>query len=343
MFLLSQNKVRTAIVDGQEMLFFSGYSYLGMNQETAFIQLVKEGIDQHGLLFPSSRISNTQLSLYKEAEEYLSTLTNTAETVLFASGYAAGNAAVSLFSENIFYSPFCHPAIKQTETTNLSFEDWATNITGLLNHHSSNQSPAIIISDAVNPITAEVYNFNFLAQIQQPIICIIDDSHGIGLLGNNGAGSYLPRKENISYLITYSLSKALNLQGGAVSCTDKTLAAKLRQHNLYTTSTPMPPAMLHAFLRAKDLYADQRKKLSQNMLYLQQLLKHTPIHYHPQLPIFILPQHLDEAHFAKHNIIISSFAYPAIDGKKVNRIVVNALHTKEDLEKVGMACLEQKP
>jgi 8-amino-7-oxononanoate synthase len=340
MFQLTHTTGRTTIVDEKEFLFFSGYAYLGINHTPAFLQLIKEGIDTHGLLFPSSRISNTQLSLYAEAEQYLSALTNTNETVLFASGYAAGTAATSLFTENIFYSPYCHPAIKKTETVATSFAHWAESITTLLNQNSSNITPAIIVSDAVNPITAEVYDFSFLTQIQQPIICIIDDSHGIGLLGDNGSGSYLPRKENITYLITYSLSKALNLQGGAVSCTNKTLAAKLRQHTMYTTSTPMPPAMLYAFLQAKNIYNIQRKKLQENTAYLQQLLQHKPIQHNPQLPIFILPQHVDEAYFAKHNIIISSFAYPTVDGEKVNRIVVNALHTKEDLEQVAMACLQ---
>ena len=68
-FLLNATPGRTAVVNQQEYLFFSGYAYLGMHQVHAFIELIKEGIDTYGPLFPSSRISNTQLRLYETAEE----------------------------------------------------------------------------------------------------------------------------------------------------------------------------------------------------------------------------------------------------------------------------------
>jgi 7-keto-8-aminopelargonate synthetase-like enzyme len=57
---------RTALIKGKEYLFFSGYSYLGMQQVPEFAALVKEGIDKYGWLFPSSRISNTRLKFLKK-------------------------------------------------------------------------------------------------------------------------------------------------------------------------------------------------------------------------------------------------------------------------------------
>ncbi len=60
---------RTCMIDGKEFLFFSGYSYLGMNHVKKFKDFVKEGIDKYGILFPSSRISNTRLKLYEKFEK----------------------------------------------------------------------------------------------------------------------------------------------------------------------------------------------------------------------------------------------------------------------------------
>ena len=170
--------------------------------------------------------------------------------------------------------------------------------------------------------------------IQQNIICIIDDSHGIGLIGNNGAGvsSNLPRKENIEYIITYSLSKALNIQAGAISCTNKNTAEKIRKSSWYTAVTPPSPSMLFAFCNAASIYQQQREKLNNLQKEFQKLIVNKKeIRFHSELPVFILPEEMDENYFSNNNIIISSFGYPDPSGKKINRAVLNALHTQEDL------------
>ena len=227
MFTLTQTPGRTAFVNEKELLFFSGYSYLGMNHEPAFIGLLQQGIEMYGAIFPSSRISNTALDLYEKTESQLSSITQISNTVLLPSGFTAGKASIETIIEGskIFQAPFCHPAIRIGTNSNLSFSNWASETVRNINNNVYG-TPPVLLSDSVNQLTAEVYDFSFLNEIQQNIICIIDDSHGIGLIGNNGAGvsSNLPRKENIEYIITYSLSKALNIQAGAISCTNKNTA-----------------------------------------------------------------------------------------------------------------------
>ncbi len=336
MFSLHQTPGRTATVENKELLFFSGYSYLGMNQEPRFLQLLHEGIDLFGAVFPSSRISNTALELYTESEKILTDLTQTTDTVLFQSGFTAGKAAVEIIElgSQIFQSPFCHPAIRVNTNSLLSFSEWANETVQTINNNSFSSRP-VILSDSLNQLTAEVYDFSFLNQIQQKIICIIDDSHGIGLLGSNGEGisSRLPRNENIEYIITYSLSKALNIPAGAISCTCKQTADKIRKTSWYTAVTPPSPASLYAFCNAANIYQQQREKLNKLKTALQNLVADKKaIHFHVDLPVFVLPEELDEYYFSKRGIIISSFAYPDPTGKKINRAVLNALHTNEDLQ-----------
>lgn len=341
MFSLQQTPGRTAIVHDMEFLFFSGYAYLGLNHEPNFLKLLHQGIDLYGAIFPSSRISNTELSLYAETEIILSNLTQTSETILFQSGFTAGKAAIEMIEAGatVFQSPFCHPAIRFNTNSNLLFSDWAKDIVKTINNQQFSATP-VIISDSVNQLTAEVYDFSFLSNLQQKVICIIDDSHGMGLLGNQGEGisSQLPRNKNIEYIITYSLSKALNIQAGAVSCSNQHTAEKIRKTSWYTAVTPPSPAMLYAFSNASEIYQAQRTKLNQQKITLQKLLTDkNEIHFHPALPVFILPELLDEDYFSEKGIIISSFAYPDPKGKKINRAVINALHTNEDLQNLANA------
>lgn len=304
---------RTAFINGKKYLFFSGYNYLGMQQVPEFAALVKEGIDKYGWLFPSSRISNTRLEIFEEAEMLLSSITGMEASVIVASGYVAGRIATAPFAGNISNLQPSHPAIQRSNE-----------------HHHSN----IFAIDSVETINSSVTDFSFVTKDTTNKKIIVDDSHGIGLIGKNGEGiiSRLPQNNNTQYILTYSLSKAFHINAGAISCS-KEMAANYKKDHAYTSATAPSPALLYAFINGRYMYAAQRKKLQISMHYFQQLIKDLDcIYHHPELPVFILPGNIDEQKFFNEKIIISSFAYPDENGKKINRIVLSALHTKEDLE-----------
>ena len=303
---------------------FSGYSYLGMQHVPGFAALIKEGIDLYGWLFPSSRISNTRLKLYEECEALLSSITSKEDTVLVSSGFMAGKLATSIWQDKLINLYPSHPAIHRNYFTQ---KDHVTNVFAV---------------DAVNMLKADITDFSFLEPSIEEKIIIIDDSHGIGLIGENGAGisSILPAKKNIDYVLSYSLSKAWNIQGGAVSCSKKT-ADILRLLPAYTAGTAPSPALMHAFIHGQHLYKMQREKLQKNTHFFQSLIKEIKqINYHPQLPVLILPATADENKLLQKNIIISSFAYPDPSCEKYQRIVINALHSFADLEYLA-DCLKQ--
>ena len=319
MFTFNEKPGRTAIVNGEEYLFFSGYSYLGMQHVPEFVALANEGINKYGWMFPSSRISNTRLKLYEECEALLSLITGFEETVLVSSGFTSGRMVIEKFKNEIINLNPSHPAITPNQT-------------------NSSGNKKIFAVDSVDPLHAAITDFSFVEKDEISKTIIIDDSHGMGLIGKNGEGisSFLSQHRNANYVLTYSLSKSLNILAGAISCT-KTFGSELRTMPQYTASAAPSPALLHAFLKGQHLYATQREQLKNNIACFQSLINQLKqIHYHPSLPIFILPA-IDEEKLLKKKIIISSFAYPDPTGKKLYRIVLNALHTKEDLEKLAEA------
>ncbi|QEC68515.1 pyridoxal phosphate-dependent aminotransferase family protein [Panacibacter ginsenosidivorans] len=304
---------RTALIKGEEYLFFSGYSYLGMQQVPEFAALVKEGIDKYGWLFPSSRISNTRLEIFEEAELLLSAITGMEASVIVASGYIAGRIATAAFADTIVNLHPSHPAIQR---------------------NNDHQHTNIFAVDSVETLNASVTDFSFVTGSTISKTIIVDDSHGIGLIGDEGEGiiSRLPQNNYTQYILTYSLSKAFHINAGAISCS-KEMAANYKKDHAYTSATAPSPALLYAFIKGQYIYAAQRQKLQNNRQYFQQLVKDlTCISYHPELPVFILPENINEQKLFGAGIIISSFAYPDVQGKRINRIVLSALHTKEDLE-----------
>lgn len=341
MYNLDQAPGRTAVIDKKEFLFFSGYNYLGMNFVQEFLALLQEGVGKYGWLFPSSRVSNTRLTVYEECEALLSEITGTEETVLFASGFSAGHAAVLSQESRILNAPGAHPAIRGQRAGMPDFKAWSRWLVEKVNSEESGEYRGIA-ADSLNPLTATIYDFSFLTGIRKELSVIIDDSHGIGLTGKKGSGAsaIVPRLPNIEYLFSYSLSKAFGITAGAVSCT-RSQASVLRALPEYAAVTPPLPAQAYAFVKGQHLYARQRQKLSENIRYFAECLKDIKgVHYHPDLPVFVLPPDFDESLLAREGIVISSFAYPDPSGDKLNRIVVNALHTRQDLD-YAASCLHK--
>ncbi|MDB5223521.1 MAG: 2-amino-3-ketobutyrate coenzyme ligase [Chitinophagaceae bacterium] len=340
MIQLKSTPGRTCIIDGKQFLFFSGYSYLGMNHVKEFTNMVKEGVDKYGILFPSSRISNTRLKLYEKFESRLSKITRMEDTVSFSSGYLAGKTISNILSlhKNILAAPGTHPAINietAGKTSSANFNEWKNEIPYLIN--ASEENEFVLLADSVNILKAEVHKFSFVENIDtsKKIIFLIDDSHGIGILGKNGEGitSSLPQKANIEYIICYSLSKAFNIEGGAVSCSAK-WSNRLRQHANYTGSTAINPSLVHAFINSKKLYAVQRERLIKNIHFFKKHLPGYVVKHDFDLPVFICENENAEDLFYKKQMIISSFGYPDPSSKKIHRIVINALHTKKDIQKL---------
>lgn len=334
---------RTCTINGKTYLFFSGYDYLGMQGRPEFIKLLKEGIDQYGFLHPSSRASNTQLKIYGRLEEALSAITRCADTVTFSSGYLAGQAVSKVLAgyKAVYTAPHTHPALSfcRHNVHSINFEDWSQEVVSIINNNLSDE-PQIICFNSVDIFRPAIHNVLFLEKIhpQQKLIVVIDDSHGVGMIGRDGKGasSYAPHCDNVQYVFMYSLSKAFSITGGAVSCS-KLLADALRQLPFYSASTAISPALAYTFLNSRELYAAQLGKLKTIINYFVSKAPGNKVLTHPELPVAVLTDPEIENTLFEKQIIISSFNYPLPTSQKANRVVLNAAHTKQDVKELCQA------
>ncbi|RPD38344.1 aminotransferase class I/II-fold pyridoxal phosphate-dependent enzyme [Chitinophaga barathri] len=329
---------RTAQIEGRSCLFFSGFAYLGMHVSHAFRDLLAEGLERYGSVYPSSRIGNLQLRLYEELEHALAAQLHQQSAACFSSGYLAAQAAVTyaVSKGEALYSPGAHPAIRYpgAQIPAGSWAAWIDTVVDMVNLGEDHQY--VIIADAVNPLTATINDFSALKGLKRKTFVLIDDSHGLGILGPEGEGiiSLLPANEGIRYLITASLAKAYSLEGGMVAGHAGDIAA-IRKLPLFTASTTMIPAYAHAFLKAQSAFANARKRLQKNILTMEGLTAGiAAISHQPSLPVFVLEDREEDVneYLLGRDTIISSFAYPDPQGPKIHRVVLSALHTRADIE-----------
>jgi len=339
MVTLSQAPGRTTLIDGKEYLFFSGYSYLGLGLNKHFTDLVKKGIDLYGVVYPSSRISNTALDLYTKMEEQLAAFTSAEDAAVFSSGFLSARTAVDVVSKemNVYCLPYTHPSsaalpgiIQIPET--LSWQQF------LNERAAAGEFQFAVAADSINPTPGHINDFSFLTSTPAifNITLIIDDSHGIGWLGKDGKGiaSLLNLPAHIDLLLNFSLSKTFHINGGAITGSRKWIAA-VRRHVNYATSTPMMPSLAYAWTEATALFNQQREILLQNIEYLQKLTTNYTFVANEGTPVFVVAKKGIAPYLLQNNVIISSFGYPHPESDPVNRVVVNALHLKSDLEKLA--------
>ncbi len=328
---------RTVLVDGRTCLFFSGFSYLGMHVSHSFRDLLAAGTGRFGSVYPSSRISNLQLRLYEEMEHAAAALVRQQASICFSSGYLAAQAAITYADTRgeVLFAPAVHPALRYpgASVPQGDWNDWLAAIVDMVNKGADNQY--VIVSDAVNPLTSAINDFAPLQAIDKKVLVLIDDSHGIGLLGDNGEGIVhtLPESPALHYLLTASLAKAFSLEGGIVAGHASDVAA-IRRLPLFTASTPMVPANAYAFLHAAGAFATARKRLRDLILEFKRLTAGTTGIHHPHdLPVFVLEDKKENvySYLLSRDTLISSFAYPDPHGHKIHRVILSALHTKNDL------------
>ena len=326
---------REIVAGGERFLFFGGTAYLGLNTHPSFLDLYIEGLQQYGINNGTSRSNNVQLGIYAEAEKFAANYWGSEAALLLSSGFLAAQLVVKHFSSygEVLYAPHSHPALWISDKPHhtLNFEDWIVQTVHHIN--SSNESRFVIISNSLNALTPEKYDFSLLETIlpSKEIILIVDDSHGIGVIGTGGKGILpsLPTQKFINTIVIASMAKALGLDAGLILASDSVIL-ELKKSSLFLGASPSAPATLYTLTQAGSIFENEYRKLQENITFIEE---NTPIKLHSikGLPIFYSDNQTLAAHLRKEKIIISNFPYPQPSDPILNRIVLSSAHTPSDL------------
>ncbi len=339
---LNQKLSATIAVSGSEYLYFGGTAYLGIPQNKDFISLYIEGIERYGLNNGTSRGNNVQLGIYDEAEAFIAQKYGAEAALISSSGYLSAKLVVQHYATygNIRYAPNSHPALwlNGDPQNNLVVEDWSKQIIEEIN--SSEAEKWVLLSNSINNLYPEVYDFEFLQEINpaKKIVLIVDDSHGIGIL-NAGTGALpnIPKLKHVEVIVVASMAKALGLDAGLV-LGSKQAIQELKQSDEFYGASPPAAAGLYAFINANDIYHKAYQKLQDNVKKITSLLQDsTEWHYADGFPVFLCKQEGVAQQLLEEKILISSFPYPDRNGKILNRIVLSSWHSEADISKLVSA------
>ena len=321
------------------MIDFISSNYLSVYNNLDFRSILQEGIEKYGYNFGGSRLSNICPDIYNEAENHLIDFLSTDDVLLTSSGTLSG-FLISQYIQSIstclvFGADDLHPSLKIKNGKSIIFHDYKE-----LKKLLSKNDPEIkkyVIVNSINPLNIKTLDNEFLKDIVpfKNLVIVVDDSHGLGISGENGTGiTSLLNNFNFSYIVSASLAKAFGLRGGIIAG-DKEIIENIRSSAVWGGASPPAPFYIYTLMKAISIYQNELQKLRNNIdFFIRENTFLDKLQFRIGFPVFIFKDIFDEGKLLAQNIRISSFRYPTKNDPLKQRIVLNSGHSFSEIGKL---------
>jgi len=355
--ITSAQKASVSISTGQEVLNFCANNYLGLANHPSLIEAAKDGMDEHGFGMASVRfICGTQDS-HKVLEEKLSTFLGKEDTILYTSCFDAnaGLFETILGKEDAIISDALNHAsiidgVRLCKAMRFRYanNDMAQLEAQLIAAKEAGARHTLIVTDGVFSMDGVVANLPAICDLadKYDALVMVDDSHAVGFMGDNGAGTHEYHNviDRID-IITGTLGKAMGGASGGYTSGKKEVIDWLRQRSRpYLFSNSVAPAIVSASIRVLDLLAesgDLRTTLWENSTHFRTRMEAAGFTMggadHAIIPIMLGDAKL-AAEFAERalaeDIYVVAFSFPVVPkGQARIRTQMSAAHSREQLDR----------
>lgn len=330
---------REIYIKGKPHLYFGGTAYLGLQTDPTFQEIFIKNVHAYGTAYGASRNSNVRLSIYGEAEAYLAQLVGSEACTTLSSGYLAGQFVMQHFDGpqyRLFHAPNTHTALQTPQTS--CYSTYTAMKIALMEHLlDPGESIPVVLMDSIDFSGSNYPEFEALKTLPlDQIILVVDDSHGIGIIGDNGRGVFqmLKALQPKELIVSCSLGKGFGVQAGAVFGANKRIT-KLTDSEFFGGASPATPAAMATLLQAEKICTKKRIILQDRIaMFLKKTNNANKFHWMQGHPAFSYGNQELSEHLEQQGIIVSNFSYPNEVASIMGRIVIGAGHKKEDLQKL---------
>ncbi|WP_159237247.1 8-amino-7-oxononanoate synthase [Raoultella terrigena] len=267
---VTQGAGRWLTREGQRWLNFSSNDYLGLSQHPQIVAGWQQGAERYGVGSGGSGHVSGYSDAHRELEEALADWLGYPRALLFISGFAANQALIAALlgkddravADRLSHASLLEAAsLSPAQLRRFQHND-VQQLKTLLEKPLAGQQ--LTITEGVFSMDGDSAPLGPIHQVTAEAggWLLVDDAHGIGVLGDEGRGSCYAQNVHPELLVV-TFGKAFGVSGAAVLCSEA-LADYLLQfarHLIY--STAMPPAQavaLSAALRTIRCDEGQRRR-----------------------------------------------------------------------------------
>lgn len=346
------NKVK---VDGKEMIMVGSNNYLGLLDHPQVQKAAQEAVDRYGVATCGSRFLNGTLDIHVKMEEKLAQFMRKEAALSFSTGFQTNQGIISTLisrGDTVITDQMIHASI--IDACRLSYGDVYkykhNDMADLKKQLSSigNDVGKMIVVDGVFSMEGDLANLPDIVELAKKYNAqiMVDDAHGIGVLGKNGRGTaeHFGVEDEID-LIMGTFSKSFASLGGMVAGNKKVISYIKHFARSLIFSASITPASVATVLATLDIIqkeperrerlweiTDKMKSGYQSMGYDTGPTE-TPI-----IPVYIRN---DELAFMlwrllrENGIFTNPVVYPAVPkGEALIRTSYSATHSDEELDTV---------
>ena len=361
-------RIETAAVAGDNMqtcfsndkcaLDFMGNDFLGWRNNIAVRKAAKDALAKHGTGSTSSRTSLGTLKLHQSLEQQLAAFLGFDDCMVFSSHYLAKIGLLEPLTgdrDSIFIDEMSNPGFFDgARLSSASVLPFRHNDMDDLEYHlkcSHNSRYRIIATDGVFYSNGQCARLEKIEQLQETYdaITVLDDSLGIGILGNGKGTLNHLSVGKYTELLTGSFEYALGNTGGGFIAGDKELITWLRlTSRAYLLSEPLSPVNAAMVIKVIELLQQDQSSV-ERLFSTKQYATHQMIKkaWQPTLndaPFISInvgstlnAQKMVE-HLFENNVLVSGLCYPNTpEGASLLRFNISADHTEQHIDQLIVA------
>lgn len=339
----------------RDLLNFCSNNYLGLANHPDVIAAAKQSLDANGFGMASVRFICGTQSQHDELESRLSRLLGTDATILFPSCFDANGGVFEVLLDQgdaVISDELNHASIidgiRLCKATRYRYKnrDMADLEAQLVAAKGARRT--LIVTDGVFSMDGSFAPLPEICDLAEKYdaLVMVDDSHAIGFIGANGAGTpeLFGVRDRVD-ILSGTLGKALGGASGGYISAHQEIVDLLRQRaRPYLFSNSIPPTVVAGSLVALDLVAKggkARETLQQNAKRFRDKMAAAGFTLlpgeHPIVPVMFSDEHeavrMASALFGL-GIYVVAFSYPVVPmGKARIRVQICATHTSEDIDK----------
>ena len=263
------------VIDGDGYIDLASNNYLGLAWAEATKRAAAEAVMRYGTSMCGSPATNGYIGLFRTVEKRLAEFLGLEDALIFPSCYQANTGMIAALAgegDAIIVDTRAHSSIMQgLKGVLCKVYPFRHNDVGHLEKilsRSGAHAHRFVVTDSVFSTDGDLAPIGAIVDLcaRYDAVPIVDDSHGLGVLGKTGRGALEHFGiEKFGGIYTASLAKAFANNGGVLAGSFKTLEY-LRigcSHLVY--STAVPPAILGGLLGALDAIEKDFAQLGKKM------------------------------------------------------------------------------
>jgi 8-amino-7-oxononanoate synthase len=342
-------------IDGRQLLSFCSNDYLGLANHPDVIAAFHRGLDQYGAGSGAAHLVTGHSRAHHELEEALADFTGRPRALLFSTGYMANLGVLSALlgrGDHVFEDRLNHASLldgarlSEAKLKRYAHNDMAQLAAAL---SSAPKGECLVATDGVFSMDGDIASLSALSETaaRHAAWLMVDDAHGLGVLGSNGRGSVEAAGldgQAVPVLVG-TLGKAFGTFGAFVAGSEALIETLIQSARTWIYTTALPPAVAVATMAALAHVREddwRREQLTQmvarfrhgaGQLGLQLAQSSTPIQ-----PLVVGSAAdavtLSEA-LRQQGILVTAIRPPTVpEGTARLRITFSALHTEAQVDRL---------